>query len=99
MRQLNDILNAHFNYNFKYDHSIPMPSDYLTENELSISDFAKFVPNTLFKDEMMVKTNLINSTKLAKFSNRKRLFIFVLASHNRNIDQFTLTKLFRPKYV
>jgi hypothetical protein len=86
MRTTYDIINAHFNYNFKYDNQVPIPSDYVVENKLDMKDFAKWVPNMLFKEEEMNKFNLVNKEKLDKFTNRKRLYVFVIASQTRNID-------------
>lgn len=80
MRSLNDILNAHFNFNFKYDHTIPMPADYITENQFSMENFANWVPEKLFKDETLKKINMVNNEKLQKFKNRKRLYIFIIGA-------------------
>jgi hypothetical protein len=86
MRSMSDILNAHFNYNFKYDHTIPIPSDYVCENDLDMNKFADWVPDMFFKDEEMIKFNLVNDDKLKAFKARRRQYVFVIASHTRNID-------------
>jgi len=54
------ILRAHINYNCKFDHTIPLPADYLFENDLSLHNFAKWVPEKLFKDPKLREFNLVN---------------------------------------
>jgi len=99
MRSMYDILRSHINYNFKHDHHIPLPFDYVVKNGLSMHDCIDWIPNVLFKDEQLKEHNVISDAKLKTFKARKRMYVFVIASHTQNISSFNLGKLFRPLYA
>jgi len=91
-------LRGHLDYNFKQDSNIPLPCDYLAENDLSIRDVYKWLPTITTFDKELETFNIINEQKLAAFKAIRRKYVFIIASHQKNIDSFKIEKLFRPRY-
>lgn len=86
MRQLNDILNCHINFNSKSDHCVPIPFDYISEKGFSMQNFSKWAPAVIFKDRILQQLNLVNQGMLDKFMERKKQFIFIIATNKYDID-------------
>lgn len=49
MRSIYDILRGHLNHNFKGESNIPVPSDYVVENKLDISDLKDWIGTRIFE--------------------------------------------------
>ena len=98
-RCLYDQMKSHVNYNFKSDHTVSFPSDYILENNLDVYKFADWVPNLLMKDEMLKSMDLVTDAQQTVFKNRKRMFIYIIASNSHNVDYFKIEKMFLEKYA
>ena len=59
-RPLYYFLRGYIDHNHTRDNTIPMPADFMLENNLKMRDYKDWVPNVLFKDENMNKYNLVN---------------------------------------
>lgn len=60
MRSIYDILRGHVNHNFKGGSNIPIPSDYVVENKLDISDLKDWIGPKIFDHPEFKQFELIN---------------------------------------
>ena len=98
MRSTFQILRAHLNYNHKNDSLIPIPYDYLLQNDLEISKYLDWLPSKLLTDPDFLKCKLVNKAKQQAIQRIKRYIVFVIGSNHQSIEQFKIQKIFRPKY-
>ena len=94
MRTLFDQMKSHINYNFKCDHTVSIPLDFILENGLDIYKYSDWVPNLLQKDHMMNEMHLVNEAQKGIFKNRKRMFIYIVATNSHNVDYFNPEEMF-----
>jgi hypothetical protein len=59
-RSLYDYLKSHVNYNFKSDHTIPLPSDFILENDLDVCKYSDWLPNLMMKDPYLQSIGVVN---------------------------------------
>ena len=97
-RSTHDILISHLNHNFKYDSHVPLPSDFLIEEDLPIMDIGKWINDKIFGNELYRQFNLVNNLKKDRYKNKRRQFIFVIGLHDHSLLHFKLEKMFRQKY-
>lgn len=64
MRSMYNYLKGHVDFNHSEDSTIPLPCDYLLENNLRISDLYNWLPKILKSDSKLEHFNIINSDKL-----------------------------------
>ena len=81
MRPMYQILRGHLDYDQKNDSTIPLPVDYVLENNLSMEKYQEWIPNVLFKDPELLKHKLVNDEKLKAFKSIKRKY-FLVCVHN-----------------
>ena len=98
MRSMYYYLRGHMDFNLRSDSNIPLPVDYLLENDLNIKDIHDWLPKLSETDPEMKKFNLLNDEKLKNFKNIKRKYVFIIATQQKNIDSFKIEKIFRPRY-
>lgn len=98
MRSTHDILVSHLNHNFKYDSHIPLPSDYIIEQDLPLMDIGKWINERIFDYDVFKQFHLVNNLKKDRYKNKRRQYIFVVGLHDHSLNNFKLEKLFRPKY-
>jgi len=99
MRSMYNYLRGHVDYNFHQDSNIPLPCDYLLENDLSLHNLYEWLPTILEDDPKLERFNVINATKLKEFKQIRRKYVFIIAAQVKSIDQFKIEKIFRPRYA
>ena len=92
MRSMIHFLSGHINHNQKNDTSIPVPPDiFESEDKFSIDLLKSEVLNNPHYKELQI----MNDTKISKFDSRRRWYIFIIATHDQDLDQIDLSKLFQ----
>ena len=99
LRSMYNYLRGHVDFDHLEGCTIPMPVDYMLENDLSIKDVFTWLPKMLTRDQDLVKYNIYNKDKLKNFDAIKRKFVFIIACNTQTTSNFKIEKLFRPKYA
>lgn len=77
LRSVKNIVRSHINFDLQNSSNVPLPLD-LIEN---MSDF-----KTIFDNQILRKYDLINDKKLLKFKNKKRSYVFIIASEHKEVS-------------
>ena len=77
MRPTHLILRSHINFDLQNNSNLPLPSDLV----MNLHDFS-----SIFENELLRKYELVNSKKIEKFKNKRRLYVFIVASENSDVD-------------